>query len=151
MPRLALIAMIGWIWMTGCNRQGSSGDAISLKPVTLPGGQQVMAEVMLRPEDMMRGMMYRSSLAPDRGLLFVHGRPGKYTYWMHNVRVPLDIIWMDSGRRIVEMSLNTPPCLEQDPVKCPQYGGKEDAQFVLELAGGMAAKYGLAVGQIVSF
>lgn len=110
-----------------------------------------MVEVMLRPQEMMRGMMYRSSLAADRGLLFVHGRPGKYTYWMHNVRVPLDIIWMDKEHRIVEMSLHTPPCLEQDPVKCPQYGGKEDAQFVLELAGGMAEKYGLAVGQTVSF
>ncbi|MBV6430445.1 MAG: hypothetical protein IANPNBLG_00557 [Bryobacteraceae bacterium] len=151
MPRAILIVMIGWMWMAGCNRQVSSEEAISLKPVTLPGGQQVMAEVMLRPEDMMRGMMYRASLAPDRGMLFVHARPGKYTYWMHNVRIPLDIIWMDSGHRIVEMSPETPPCLERDPVKCPQYGGRENAQFVLELAGGMAARYGLAVGQIVSF
>ncbi|HUQ92870.1 MAG TPA: DUF192 domain-containing protein [Bryobacteraceae bacterium] len=119
--------------------------------MTLPGGEQIMAEVMMRQSDVMSGMMFRNSLAPDRGLLFIHNRPGRYTYWMRNVKVPLDIIWMDKAKKIVEISANTPPCLDPDPVKCPQYGGKVDSRFVLELAAGRAAAYGLAIGQSLSF
>jgi uncharacterized membrane protein (UPF0127 family) len=146
-----LIVLSGMSFLMSCRSQPERSDTNVLKPITFPGGQTIQAELMLRREDMMRGMMFRTSLPPDRGLFFVHGRSGKYSYWMHNVRVPLDIIWIDKDHRIVEISANTPGCLEQDPVKCPQYGGHADSSFVLELAGGMAAKYGLAVGQTLSF
>jgi uncharacterized membrane protein (UPF0127 family) len=118
--------------------------------VTLPGGQKIRAEVMSRPEDMARGMMFREHLAPDRGMLFVHGAPGRYRYWMYQCLIPLDILWMDAERRIVEISENTPPCRGQS-WECPSYGGNHDAQFVLELAGGMARKYGLKLGDRLSF
>jgi len=50
----------------------------------------------------------------------------------------------------VEISENTPPCRGQS-WECPSYGGNHDAQFVLELAGGMARKYGLKLGDRLSF
>lgn len=136
--------------MGGCGGKQSE-DLVEMKTLTMPGGQVIRAEVMIRGTDMMRGMMFRRQLSPDRGLLFVHPRPGKYSYWMSNVKVALDIIWLDKERRIVEMSVNTPPCLEADATKCPHYGGKMDSQFALELAGGMAAKYGLLAGQQITF
>ena len=98
----------------------------------------------------MRGMMFRDSLAPDRGMLFVHPSPGAYVYWMYQVRIPLDIIWMASDHRIVEISADTPPCRTKAS-ECPQYGGHQRSQFVLELAGGMASKYGLKLGDTISF
>ena len=62
---------------------------------------------------------------------------------MYQVRIPLDIIWMDRYRAIVEIAANAPPC-KTVASQCPHYGGNsERAQYVLELAGGMAAKYGL--------
>lgn len=118
--------------------------------VTLPGGQQVRAEVMSRPEDMARGMMFRDHLAPDRGMLFVHPTPGRYRYWMYQCLIPLDIVWLDAERRIVEISESTPPC-KGEAWECPYYGGNHDAQFVVELAGGMARKYGLKLGDRLSF
>lgn len=132
-------------------RNAPPPDNINFKTITLPGGRAVRVEVLFRGPDIMRGMMFRSALPPDRGLLFVHNKPAKYTYWMHNVKVPLDIIWMDKERRIVEISANTPPCTSTDPTQCPQYGGKAEAQFVLELAAGMADKYGLQPGQVLDF
>ena len=65
--------------------------------------------------------------------------------------VPLDIIWMDRNRRIVEISADTPPCTSTNPDNCPSYGGKFDARYVLELNGGDAARYGLKVGDILQF
>ncbi len=146
--RWLLLALV--IVFAACgSKPPNTGDA-ETRVVTLPGGQQVRAEVMARPEDMERGMMYRSSLAPDRGMLFLHSTPGKYTYWMHNCLIPLDIIWMDQDHRIQEISANTPPC-NTAPERCPQYGGNFDSWYVLEMAGGMAARYGLKPGDTLSF
>lgn len=131
----------------GCGREPSELGVVT---VGLPGGQQIRAEVMSRPEDMARGMMFRDHLAPDRGMLFVHREPGRYRYWMYQCLIPLDIVWMDAERRIVEISENTPPC-KGEAWQCPYYGGNHDAQFVLELAGGMARKYGLKLGDRLSF
>lgn len=133
--------------LAGCSKPAPESGLLT---VTLPGGQKIFAEVMSRPEDMRRGMMFREHLAPDRGMLFVHAVPGRYRYWMYQCLIPLDILWLDSERRIVEMSLDTPPC-QDEAWQCPYYGGNHDAQFVLELAGGMARKYGLKLGDRLAF
>jgi hypothetical protein len=118
--------------------------------VTLPGGQKIRAEVLTRPEDMQRGMMFRTSLAPDRGMLFVHDAPGRYAYWMFQCLIPLDIIWMDADRKIVEISADTPPC-RGEASTCPNYGGHQNSLYVLELGGGMARRYGLKLGDAIAF
>lgn len=136
--------------LAGCARKATTVDEFNTRLLILPGGQKIRVEVMIHPTDMMRGMMFRDSLAPDRGMLFVHDTPGKYPYWMYQVRIPLDIIWLDQKRRIVEISPDTPPC-EKKASECPNYGGNHEALFVLELAGGMAARYGLRVGDRLTF
>ena len=104
-------------------------DTFDTRVVTLPDGFRVRAQVMADPVDMLRGMMFRDSLAANRGMLFIHPKPGKYQYWMYQVRIPLDIIWMDANGRIVEMSPNTPPCKTKASA-CPKYGGHETALMV---------------------
>lgn len=149
--RIALSAFLVCCVLAGCKRSDAVRDFGS-SVVTLPGGQKIMAEVMTNPTDMARGMMFRDSLEPDRGMLFVHDHPGPYTYWMYQVKIPLDIIWMDSNRRITEISANTPPCKATSARECPQYGGHQpDTRYVLELAGGMGGKYRLTVGQEIKF
>jgi len=95
-------------------------------------------------------LMYRTSLAQDRGMLFVHSMPGTYAYWMYQTLIPLDIIWMDSQHRIVQMVLNAQPCTT-DPNKCTNYANTKPAKFVLEINGGLAKKYGLELDQTVQF
>jgi len=143
---LALLALA----LAGCGSKHDPLEDLGTRLITLPAGMQVRAEVLTNPQDMARGMMFRDSLAPDRGMLFVHGHPGNYPYWMYQVRIPLDIIWLDSERRVVEIAADTPPC-KSEPGLCPNYGGHFAAQYVLELAGGMAAKYGVKPGERVEF
>jgi len=106
---------------------------------------------MLNDVDQMRGMMFRDALAKDRGMLFVHPKDGKYSYWMYQCRIPLDIIWMNHERQIVEIAANTPPCPSKSAKECPGFGGHEPARYVLELAGGGAAMYSLRVGDTLNF
>ena len=59
--------------------------------------------------------------------------------------------WIGSDRRIVEISPDTPACKDGPASKCPQFGGHMDALFVIELAGGQAAKHGLKLGDRLVF
>jgi uncharacterized membrane protein (UPF0127 family) len=72
-------------------------------------------------------------------------------YWMHNVKVPLDIIWMDSSRRVVEISANTPGCDGKPASDCPSYGGAVPSSFVLEIGAGLAARHGIREGVVLDF
>lgn len=145
-----LLACTLALTICSCGEEAAKIEDYNTRPVRLPNGVEIRAEVMMHPEDMMRGMMFRDSLAADRGMLFIHGEPGKYTYWMFQVRIPLDIIWLDADKRIVEMAPNTPPCTVRAS-QCPQYGGNEKALYVLELAAGSIEKHSLRVGSQLSF
>ena len=125
-------------------------EEFNTRSIRLPNGRVIRAEVMTHPQDMARGMMFRDSLAPDRGMLFVHGGPGHYNYWMYQVRIPLDILWLDGNRAIVEMSPNTPPCTT-NANECPSYGGNEEALMILELAAGSIERHGLRLGDRLNF
>jgi len=137
--------------LCGCSSKTSDVDGLNTTEITFPNGQTVVAETMLRDVDQMRGMMFRDSLAKDRGMLFVHRKEDNVPYWMYQVRIPLDIIWLDQQRRIVEIAANTPACTSKSSRDCPSYGGHEKARYVLELAGGGAVLYGLKVGDTLSF
>ena len=136
----------------GCG--GGSNEslkALNRRQVKLPDGQIIVAETALGPEEMQRGLMFRESLAPDRGMLFVHNAEGQYPYWMYHCKISLDMIWRDRQRRIVEIAEQVPPCPPGPPEQCPNYGGHEPAMFVLELAAGQAARHGLKNGQVIEF
>jgi uncharacterized protein len=128
-----------------------SMDDYNTRLLKFPRGQKVRVEVMGDPRDMARGLMFRESLAPDRGMLFVYGKPGKYSHWMYQVKFPLDMIWLDKDRRIVEIVPNIPPCTSKSAKECPPVGGHETAITVLELASGMSDKFGLKNGDVLDY
>jgi uncharacterized membrane protein (UPF0127 family) len=98
----------------------------------------------------MRGLMFRKSLAPDRGMLFVYPSPNHYQVFMYQTLIPLDVVWLDSDRYIIDIEENMQPCKTQAS-KCARYGGKAISSFSLEIGAGMARKYGLSVGQRVQW
>ena len=149
MVKARYVVAAAGLLLSACGRQ--STDNLNTVEVTFPNGKTVVAETMLRDVDQMRGMMFRESLAKDRGMLFVHPVDDIHPYWMYQVRIPLDIIWMDHDRRIVEISANTPACPSKSARECPNFGGHEKSRYVLELAGGGAALYDLRVGEKLSF
>ena len=136
--------------LAGCGTNSDAVDEFNTTKVTLPDGFVIRAEVMRNEVDMRRGMMFRDSVPVDRGMLFIHGSPGKHTYYMYQVKIPLDIIWLDPRNNVVEISENTPPCTTKAS-ECPVYGGKHDALVVLELAGGVARKHGVKPGATIQF
>jgi uncharacterized protein len=143
-----LISAFAWL---GCQPKNDEQVDFRLRRIQLPNKQTVYAEVVGNQGDMMRGLMFRNELKKDHGMLFLHQVEVPQAYWMFQVRIPLDIIWLDRNRRIVEIVANAQPCMKPSSTECPTYGGTRPARYVLELAGGEAAKKGLTVGQQLDF
>lgn len=121
-----------------------------MRTVKLPDGTEIRAELAVTPLDVQKGMMFRDSLERGRGMLFIHEKPGTYSYWMYNVKIPLDMIWMDRDHRVVEIAANAQPC-KTKASQCPTYGGHQQALYVLELGGGEAQRLHLREGQTLEF
>jgi uncharacterized membrane protein (UPF0127 family) len=136
--------------MAACGSRDATLEDLQTRIVTLPNGREIRAEIKTTPEAMRFGMMFRDSLPKDTGMLFVHGKPGAYNYWMHNVRIPLDIIFMDSQRTILGIAAGAAPC-NLEPNRCTQYGSNANTRYVLEVAGGEARRLGLKPGDVLRF
>src|SRR6516162_2929694 len=96
---LPLAALI----LSSCGDAPTKLEDLNATEITFPNGSKMLAETMLQQLDLTRGMMFRDSLAADRGMLFVYAKDQQTPFWMYQVHVPLDIIWMDHDRRIVEI------------------------------------------------
>lgn len=117
--------------------------------VTMPGGQLVQADVADTFEKRKLGLGYREHLPETKGMLFVFESTKKHTFWMKNMVIPIDIIWM-RNQQIVHIEANVPaPAVGQQEL--PTYEPDAAANFVLELAAGQAAAFNLEVGTRLQF
>lgn len=110
------------------------------------GGEVIKLEVAETQQQQAMGLMYREKLPPDRGMLFPLDPPQKPNFWMKNVQIPLDMIFLSDGE-IRAIAPEVPPC-ESKP--CPTYGPNEPIDQVIELAGGRAEELGLEVGDTIT-
>jgi uncharacterized membrane protein (UPF0127 family) len=114
----------------------------------MPSGAVYRLELAKTPEEQAQGLMFRESLPDRAGMLFLFPDASVHKFWMKNTMIPLDMIWMDAGGKVLFVSANTPPC-KADP--CANYGPDAPASSVLEIAGGMAAKEKIAPGAVLKF
>jgi uncharacterized protein len=80
-------------------------------------------------ESRLRGLMFRSQLGRDEGMLFVYPASGDHRIWMKNTLIPLTVIWMNKDARILEVKLLL-PC---EQPSCPVYAASEPSSFIIEL------------------
>jgi len=107
----------------------------------------VTAEIADSDATRTKGLMFRESLADTEGMLFIFPQPGRYSFWMMNMRFPLDIIWIDETRRIVDIKTGVKPCTSGS---CESILPRSDALYVLEVPEGFTRRYQTAVGDTVS-
>ena len=129
--------------------QTTTAQTVTSGPrIIFPDGWALRLEIANDDELRAQGLMFRDRLAPDAGMLFFFERDGEYGFWMKNTRIPLDMIWIDSNRRVAHVKFNVPPC-HADP--CPSYPPHAQARYVLEVAGGVAQKHGIKAGDVLRF
>lgn len=109
-------------------------------------GQQIMLEVARTPQEQEIGLMNRTELAADRGMLFAFVPPQPVSFWMKNTLIKLDMVFIRDGQ-VKAIASNALPC-KADP--CPTYPSGVPIDQVIELRGGRAAELGLKVGDRVN-
>jgi len=106
--------------------------------VFLPDGTPIKAELALDAAARARGVMFRDRMDEDQGMLFVFEREELNSFWMLNVKFPIDILWLDANRRVVHIEQAVPPCPKEP---CPSYPTPKPALYVLELKSGVSAAH----------
>jgi len=137
-------------WASGVFAQSGPIEPLDAFPVgklEISDGKKVkhVFQVWLAdsPQRQSQGLMFVRSLAPERGMLFVHDQPTPMSMWMKNTYIPLDMVFIDGRGRIQQIVEQTTPH-SLDLIR-----SNEPALAVLEIAGGESRRLGLRPGQRV--
>jgi len=114
-----------------------------------PAGVWVRAEKADSPQKRERGLMYRSRLAEKDAMMFYFDETVPQAFWMYHTQIPLTVIFLDDGLRIVDMQ-NMSPCLAKSPEQCPVYVSQGPARYAIEVNQGFVGKYGIKIGDRVT-
>ncbi len=122
-----------------------SGPPASPRVVIRAGGRSLPVEVeVARTEpERERGLMFRERLEPGHGMLFVFDEESSHSFWMKDTLIPLDMIFIESSRRVVGIVARAEPrTLAPRTVAAP-------SRYVLEVPGGWAEANGVRPGDAV--
>ena len=108
---------------------------------TLP---RVWLEIARTPQEHQLGLMFRTSLPTDNGMLFVYDHAATEGYWMRNTLIPLSIAWIDQDGSIVDIQDMQPQTDDVHTPAAPYW-------YALEVNQGWFADHGVGVGQRVLF
>ena len=109
--------------------QPISSEAAQLVEIRA-GGMTYRVEVARTSAQRRQGLMHRSSLDRQGGMLLVYRKTGDHRIWMKNMRIALRVYWIDDDARVIEMQ-RLEPC-QQTP--CPVYFASRPSRYVLELS-----------------
>ena len=126
----------------------AAAPAANARPAVALEGHVFTVEIATTPAEQEHGLMDRTSMAADHGMLFVFPDSQQRTFWMKKTLIPLDILFFDAERHLVTIQADAQPC-KADP--CPIYPSNVPARYVLELNAGTAAKLGARKGDVITF
>lgn len=95
------------------------------------------------------GLMNRKTLPQNEGMLFVYDQEKTISFWMKNTLIPLDIIWFNNNKEIVDIKKQAQPCINNQP--CLVITPNNEAKYVLELNAGEAEKNKMKIGDQINF
>jgi uncharacterized membrane protein (UPF0127 family) len=108
------------------------------------GAHRFTVEVAATAEQQERGLMFRNSLAPDRGMIFPYDPPQDVAFWMKNTLIPLDIIFIRADGTIARIT-------RAEAMDLTPLPAGEPIAAVLEIRGGRAAELGIREGDAVTW
>ena len=143
---LTALALTLAVPIAGCSQGASEAESVATISVTITAKDRTHrfnVEVARTNAEQDKGLMFRTSLPADGGMLFPFEKPRIGSFWMKNTLIPLDMIFIDAKGKIISIAANTKP-MSTDTILS---GGQ--ALGVLEIAGGSARLLGIKPGDTV--
>ena len=135
-----MIAVLGLVLMT---HEALAFGTGMLTIQTRAGPRPFKVEIARDEPDREQGLMHRTSLAPDHGMLFLFDEVRPVAMWMKDTPIPLDMLFIGADGRIARIAAMT------TPQSLAIISSGEPVRAVLEIKGGEAAGQGIAVGDKV--
>ncbi|MGB3379072.1 DUF192 domain-containing protein [Allopontixanthobacter sediminis] len=123
-------------------------SGLAVVPLTVSDGKKVhrfRVEVAATPLDQAKGLMFRTEMGPNEGMIFPRDGYSQASFWMKNTPLPLDIIFIGTDGRISNIAANTVP------YSLESVTSDGLASAVLELNAGRAAELGIVPGNKVEW
>jgi uncharacterized membrane protein (UPF0127 family) len=120
-------------------------QVIPLTVTTLKGPHAFRVEVARTPEEQAKGLMFRTEMGPDEGMLFPYPSPQMLSFWMKNTVLSLDLVFIDEQHRIINIAENAVPYSEASITSAAP------GVAVLELNGGRTRELGIVAGNKVDW
>jgi uncharacterized membrane protein (UPF0127 family) len=117
------------------------------KSEVLIGGVKIYADLADTPRKQADGLMWRPQLNESEGMLFVFGSEGNLSFWMKNMLIPIDIVFITSDMKIITVHKSVPPC-PANP--CKSYASSTPAKYALEVRAGFCERHGVQPGDSIS-
>ena len=112
-------------------------------------GLVLVADIAATEEQRTNGLSVKNGLDENEAMLFVFDYEAQHTFWMKNMKFPIDIIWIDSDKTVVYIEHNVEPC--SSDIFCPVFRPDHDSLYVLETVGGFAERHDIVKGTMVEF
>jgi hypothetical protein len=127
--------------------QGPTHESAADGPRVLLSGAggkplSVKVEVARNDQERQRGLMFRTHMDEDVGMLFIFDKSDQLTFWMHNTYIPLDMLFIEPSLRVLGIVENAAP-RNDAPRSVPG-----NSQYVLELNGGYCQRHGVMAGSV---
>ncbi len=116
------------------------------------GRLAVTVELARTPAERTRGLSGRAALPEDAGMLFVFPNEQQPTFWMKDMRFPLDFVWISADKHVVAVTEQVPPPAPgTTDAALPLYSSTAPVLYTLEVNGGLVEKLGVHAGDPVTF
>jgi uncharacterized membrane protein (UPF0127 family) len=130
----------------GSEPTAAAAPRLRILTIRVSGGEsvEVRVEIADEPDEQAKGLMARTALGEDRGMLFAFPSEEERSFWMRNTMIPLSIAYMDAEGRIVD--IQDMKALDDNP---PHYVSAKPARYALEVNKGFFDERGVKVGDRV--
>src|SRR5919109_4362994 len=125
-------------------QEAPSTDSRYLKAKVTVKGFELNADVPITSELMAKGLAVKNQLKENEAMLFIFKESAKHSFWMKDMKFPIDIIWLDSDGKVVHIEQNLQPCVSV--LICTSYSPDIDSQYVLETVAGFTQRHDISVG-----
>jgi uncharacterized protein len=112
-------------------------------------GVELVADIAATSDQISKGLSVKDTLSENEAMLFVFSTAGEHSFWMKNMKFPIDIIWISEFHEVVHIEHSLKPCIPDEP--CPTYKPDRDSLYVLETVAGFAQKYNVTENTYVDF
>ncbi|GGE93797.1 hypothetical protein GCM10007285_21790 [Stappia taiwanensis] len=133
-------------WGAPASTEAGETAALRREPllvVSQTGRHRFEVEIADTPAARATGLMHRTALADDQGMLFDFKKEKEVFFWMKNTLIPLDMLFVEASGRIAHIAREATPLSEE------LVPSRAEVRFVLEVKGGLAARLGIAPGDVL--